>query len=579
MNFRRIIAYVSVLAALAMPMAMAQSVPNIINSTPAENVSWSSGLFLANAYNYSGAVVYSGNASTGSASFTVRGGYVVLPDGRSVVPFAIGVPIVISDTTPELVTPTAVSGCYKSQGMNQDGILVTCTITASFASTHGAGAQVLSATNGVAEAAFDAFNWGGGTVVIGPGWKLGLNTSCTNCFASQNAVMAALLPFQSVSFMDVQGGTPVYWNLQGGATTLAAPATLTNATAGFGVNGANFTGGSYTGNSTYITCISYVDVMGQEGPCSATFTVATSGVAATDQIGYTAPAASAGAVGYTIYITLASGTYNLAYKVPLATYSNGAPTSTGVCTLTKIETTTAACSLTNANYGQTGVGAVVSALTLNTSPIEAQSTVVSTTSVYVPNAGGRTTYTYVPGSHIGITSIPAAFLPFTISAADATTVPSVLGTVNVGPNFMNLVGRTLEICGYATTTASTATIEDIQFQWDSVGQNTAGKGVPIGIMTATNTWATAGHLTFCEDFQTTVSGATATAGSIQNTGGFLTSTGVDLAAASGGGNTITGATASLNLASEARINVIYLHTTGTDGAALTLQSLTFKVVN
>jgi hypothetical protein len=33
MNFRRIIAYVSVLAALAMPMAMAQSVPNLINST------------------------------------------------------------------------------------------------------------------------------------------------------------------------------------------------------------------------------------------------------------------------------------------------------------------------------------------------------------------------------------------------------------------------------------------------------------------------------------------------------------------------------------------------------------------
>ena len=36
---------------------------------------------------------------------------------------------------------------------------------------------------------------------------------------------------------------------------------LVAGTAGFGVNGANFTGGAYTGNSTYITCISYVDVM------------------------------------------------------------------------------------------------------------------------------------------------------------------------------------------------------------------------------------------------------------------------------------------------------------------------------
>jgi hypothetical protein len=52
-------------------------------------------------------------------------------------------------------------------------------------------------------------------VVIGPGWQLGLNTSCTGCFASQNAVMAGILPFQQVSFMDdAPAARPVYWNVQ-----------------------------------------------------------------------------------------------------------------------------------------------------------------------------------------------------------------------------------------------------------------------------------------------------------------------------------------------------------------------------
>jgi hypothetical protein len=36
------------------------------------------------------------------------------------------------------------------------------------------------------------------------------------------------------------------------------------------------------------------------------------------------------------------------------------------------------------------------------------------------------------------------------------------------------------------------------------------------------------------------------------------------------------AVASLNLAGEARIHVVYLHTTGTDGAGVQLQNLTIK---
>jgi hypothetical protein len=98
---------------------------------------------------------------------------------------------------------------------------------------------------------------------------------------------------------------------------------------------------------------------------------------------------------------------------------------------------------------------------------------------------------------------------------------------------MNFVGRTIEICGKATTTASTATIVSIQFQWDSMGMNTAGKGVQIGNLSITPVaaFSTTKVITFCEQFMTTVAGATATAGSINSIGGYIATSGVASAAA------------------------------------------------
>lgn len=572
MNFRRIIAYVSVLAALAMPMAMAQSVPNLINSTAAENVSWSSGLFLANAYNYSGASVYTGNASTGSASITVRGGYVVLPDGRSVVPFAVGVPIVVSDSTPELVTPTAVSGCYKSQGMNQDGILVTCTITASFSFTHGVGAQVLSGTNGAAEAALDAFNWGGGTVVIGPGWRLGLNTSCTNCFASQNAAMAGILPYQQVSFQDVQNGNPVFWNLQQTASTfLAVPTTLTATTVGFGLNGANTTGGTYTGASTYHVCIAYVDVAGQVGACSADFSALTAGSGTTNQIGFAAPAASAGAVGYVVYISLAGGTYSLAYQAPL---------TSSQCTLTKIETVTPACAVANATYGQSGSAAIISALTLNTSPVDMQLGGVSGT-LLTGNPNGRTTYSYVPSSHLAANGLITVNLAFTVGGIGSAT-PIAVGTVNLPAGVMNYVGKTIRVCGKFLNTDVNSSIQNINLYWDAAGSDVAGSPVQIGALAATGTGTAAAYEgSFCDTFTTTTSGAGVTAGAVTPSVGFLEYALVSSGNVVGNGaDTKAAAVSSLNLAGgsgfETRLSIVHTNTTG--NATPQLQSLTIEVL-
>lgn len=544
-------------------------------SSPPENVSFGIGRYVANSYAAYGAgnyapIVYTGNASTGSASITVRGGYVVLGDGRAVVPFAVGVPLMISDASPEVITPTTVSGCYNAKGMNQDAILVTCTITATFANTHGAGAPLISATGGLAEAIQDAFNWGGGVVVIAPGFTI--PTYCTGCFATKAAAIAAVLPYQNVSIEDDSvGDNQIYTPAQTTSTVLAAPATLTNSTAGFGVAGANFTGGSYTGNSSYIACIAYVDVMGNEGPCSATFTIATSGTAATDQIGFTAPAASTGAVGYTIYISLASGTYNLTYQVPL--------TST-VCTLTKIETVTPACAVTNATYGQTGSAAIVSNLTVNTAPLHLLATTASTTSAYIGTPSGRTTYAYAPTGAISAGGLTATQRPYTIAPATATTVPSVIATLPIPIGAMNVVGRTLCIAGQATEAAagSTATVQNIEFLWDAAGSDTTGAPVIIGQeqLTATLVTANADFWNFQGCFQTQVSGAGVTAGTVQDLDGRIIST-YGAGVLGNAGTEVLSSVGSLNLAGTGgntqRVHVVWLHTTGTDANGVTVTGL------
>jgi hypothetical protein len=539
------------------------------------------GTYYASGYaTWSGRVI-SGNAATGSQSIVIAGnagggaGGLQLADGTTVslqTVFSTLTPVIVDygQAAQESVTPTAVSvGQCPAGNLGVGGGTQCVTLTGSFSNTHGQSAIVIDGSYGLQTAINYAQQLGGGTVVLDSVWS---------AIGGTNAMVTAALPYASVSIEDLRG-VQQNWNAVGGATTLAAPATLTATTVGFGLNGANTTGGAYTGTSTYHVCVAYVDIMGQEGPCSADFSGLTAGTGSTNQIGFSAPAASTGAVGYTVYISLASGSYSLSYKVPLVSQPTAVgayPASNGVCTLTKVELITPACALANTTYNQLGSAAIVSALTLNTSPINPQVTVVSTTSVYVPNAGGRTTYAYAPASKVGVNGAPFSILPFTISAADATTVPSVLGTINLAPGFMNNVGRTLEICGYATTTASTGTIKDIQFQWDSMGQNTAGKGVQIGDLTVTQTSTSVTQLDFCERFQTTVAGAGATAGTIQTVGGYLTSSIASLSAAAAGGNTQAGGVASLNLAADARINIIYVHTTGTDGAALTLQGVTVR---
>lgn len=548
---------------------------------PPSNQSFVGGNFVAKNYNYPGVRINSGNTTAaGVATFSLSAAGVRLADGRTIMPFSAGglnilgqpgafpaIPITIgAGTTKETVTPTSTTGCFIGAPQG------SCQITATFAQPHGQGEIVTSGSLGIQEAVNDAAFWGGGAVVVDSSENL--NYGANNV----TAAIVAALPMWNVSIQDERTMTPVFWNPQGGATTLAAPATLTALTSVPSTSPV----GTFTATA-YNMCIAYVDAMGQEGPCSTSFV--NTGAGATSSFQFTAPAASAGAVGYTIYVGLTgAGSTTLQYKVPLVSQPsvvNTYPASNSVCTLTLVETVTPACALTNTAYGQTGSTASVTAITLSTSPIQPVSTTTSTTAVYVPNPGGRTTMVYAPGSHIGAGGTITSTLAYVIGAAAATTVPNVAATVNIAPGMMNQLGKVLEICGEMTTTASAATIVDVQFQWDSMGQNTAGKGVVIGDMTATPAAAiaTAGHATFCQDFQTTVVSATATGGSINHINSYGAVGGVSLIAPGALSDALTpGAVGSLNLAVDARINIIYLHTTGTDGAGWTMQNVTAKLI-
>jgi hypothetical protein len=526
------------------------------------------GKYVATDYNYGGAgsntpgalTIDSGGSGTGAQTYTLRvNAFITLPrlGGRKFMPLAVNAPILI-DGDP--VTPSAVS-CSTP---DQPG---TCSITATVAAVHGAGSRITSGTFGLQEALNDSFQSGGGSVIVDPLWTASGGT---------NAILTAATPYSNVVIEDKRVGTQYWSATQTTATVLAAPTTLVAATAGFGVNGANFTGGAYTGSSTYIACIAYVDIMGNEGPCSATFTIATSGALTTDQIGFTAPAASTGAVGYTIYIDLAGGTYNLTYQVPL--------TST-VCTLTKLETVTPACAVANTTYSQTGSGAVVSALTVNTAPLHLLATTASTTSAYIGTPSGRTTYGYAPhtlnGAMFGL--LPTQ-QPYAIAVAAGSTVPEVIGTIPIPIGLMNQVGRAIRVCGQATNAgANTATVENIELLWDAAGSNTAGAPVIVGQMQITVTQVgTAENYQFCETLQTTVSGASVTAGSLEPISGVLNLSEAAGTLHSSGPDVKAAAVGSLNLAGTGgntqRIHVIWLHTTGTDGAGVTLQGLTVELI-
>ena len=566
------------------------------------NLSRVAGRFVANNYNYPTNTTYitgGGNGATGTGSIQVVVAQVQLPDGRSIYPFNLFSPIIVgpAGSTAELITPTGVSNCYTLAYQS----LGTCTLTASFTYIHYNGEAVISGTAGAAEAAYDAFLTGGGMVVVDNQWAGGINTACSACYASASAALAALLPFQNVNIEDDRGGVTQNWMALPSTTTLlAAPtvytaaATCVLATLPEVCSDATVAGSASWGSTVY-GCYTLVDINGNESPCSATASYTSVASKAID-MAVSLTARTDNVVGWKPYLSVSGGSYALAYSVPLLAQPTAllaVPVSAGVCTLTVLETTTPTCAIANSLYNQAGSTVGVTTLFKGGAQFTGYPVVTNTlapeigsasATEYNPNEEAHATYAYVPGNRIGVPLVQAEHIVFPITAAAQTTVGEVAGSFPLPANFMNQIGRTIEVCGLFVKTSTTAdTLTKFQLWWDAEGSNVTA-GTPVQLTNMQSTYATAlaaaANFQFCQQVTTTVASTSATGGSITPGQGWLTVGQVSAGANPSAGSTnLVAAVGSLNLALPAHLTLLVNHTTGTDGAGATLIGATLRIIN
>src|SRR5207245_10724846 len=110
-------------------------------------------------------------SATGAQTATIfQGGGVTLKDGTLIYPFSSTAPLLwdVGQANQENIATTSVSGCSTYTTTEPP----SCSITATFANTHGRGAIVKSGSFGLQEAINYANSQGGGVVVVDAQWKL-----------------------------------------------------------------------------------------------------------------------------------------------------------------------------------------------------------------------------------------------------------------------------------------------------------------------------------------------------------------------------------------------------------------------
>lgn len=278
-------------------------------------------------------------------------------------------------------------------------------------------------------------------------------------------------------------------------TPIAAPVALTTVAATCLTNGGgcitvSTTGGTiptssvYTLGATYVTALGGETLMSIDTAAGATIAATTT---ATSTITVTSPAAEAGAVGWRLYMTAASGATvtEILYASSCLSASTGQIVLNGVCaigtpaTITKIITGTAlAPTLTGGtsamNTNASGAFPVASG---TTSPLQ---NLVS----YPPFAAYTTT-------------------------SQTTGLVAVLGQVNLAPGFLNTLGRHIHLHGTGTaTTASSAGTLTLAIKLASIPGVTSI--TPVSLVGGSNTATAALVFTFDADLTTTAIGTSGT---------------------------------------------------------------------
>lgn len=499
----------------------------------AQNRTRLGGLYVATDYAYgtvgqSGPLlVQTGNSATGASSITVQFAYTILGDGTRLFPLSTMAPITFLNSasgTSETITPTGTSNCNFDAGYG------TCTVSATFGFVHGSGEQISSGSFGLQEAINAAHGAGfgaprsGGVVLVDGGWVSlgGTNTTITSAIAWSN-----------VTLQDNRNGGQL-WGIQPTTlTSLAVPTTLTSGTAVFSGTG------TWPASSTFL-CVTYVDALGGEGPCSATFNE-TPG--ASTSLTITAPAASTGAIGWRAYT---GASYNAAYLLPI---------TASTCTLTTLESVMNACAI-----GSNGTWAAVNLTTTTLRPNAQTSPVVN---VNLPYPQGHTVFGYTPsGPNPGI--FQSNYGPFTAFGSTTSAQVDVVGSVNLPVGYMNYIGRTVRISGKMAATANTAAIPTVTVSLGWAGGTTAG--APVALCTNVGAaYGSSAAFNIIFECVATVNAVGSSAASIMTDGRMDYA----LAAGADGVNTVDTAVAvvgSLGLSQQDTVYVLYTSGTNTTSA-------------
>lgn len=346
-------------------------------------------------------VVLVGNNATGSQTIVITTAGIPIPGRglpRNPLTGAGFVPIQVDQETE---IPTAITcGVNAPTGANVPSSAMVCNVTATWTSIHGNNSPVSSGDAGVQEALNDACSTGGDVVADG-----------TSGLGSGNTFITQATPCSSAIIEDHRTGTAVYWSVR--------PTTQTTISAGSAPVAAVGTGGALTAGA-YLLSYVYVDAAGGLS-LAATDSSTTTTTTGNQTITVTAPAATAGAVGYIPYITAASGSAGSEIAVPL---------TGSVCTLTTLESVIPACSL--ASGTQLSSNAVITA-----NP--------SATSIEPVFATAHTALAFQPFNNVPL-AFQTVYGPFTAVATISAAANSDVAQFYIPAGYFNTLTKSLDIC-------------------------------------------------------------------------------------------------------------------------------------
>lgn len=327
-----------------------------------------------------------------------------------------------------------------------------CSITATFTNAHGAGDVVRSGDAGLQEAVNYAYSKGGGQVDLDQVWAQRGGTATT--IANATVYPSVYLQSLGVTFPSNLAPFPagVFWTPQATTVSLiSAPTTLTSSTVTQPASCPTGATCSWTAAEPDF-CIAYVDIQGQLSACSTAY-APSSNLTASLPVTITAPAASAGAVGWVAFAgTSSSAMYNLpltsAAGVPLASPNT-------VCTLTMLETVYPACALTNTAYNQTGSSGTWNAIYVNTNqlfPLAASSSANVANPVYQ----AHTAFAYVATQSFPYAYATAFSLSPANTASQSSTNVATVQTYNLPLANLNNISRRIRVRGKVAATVTSA---------------------------------------------------------------------------------------------------------------------------